>query len=484
MGSFAVDTALRAANSDPSSSVVVPEPIRSQPAESFDSHLSRDPATKASPPETPRDEQHDDERADSATAAAAAPPSPPAQQDTTQSEDQEVNEKTDSSETDETQAKQTEDAPHPTRSAKAKQPTRGPKPLDPFAVVTIDNQEKVTEPAAQESVEGVAKDEKVEVTPLAVEALAEKSLEGPVEVDNKEETVRAAPRRTESNAQKVDNADELMVTTELVRRDQPTPATPVESPQPSLPASERRPTETKKSRSVEPSSIEPVAGARPVTASDLTPVPVLPVESEASEVERLSRSATRAESGDANAPASINRGVESAAMTPQSRFAQHLVNHSEDRTGRGVQLNEADQSRFIDRVARAFRAAENREGTVKLRLHPPELGSLRIELRVQNGALTARLEAETTMAQSLLLEHAHALRDRLSEQGVRVERFDVDLTDRRSMSHSGSFEQRPTRDGTPTGQQRRDEQPLPLSDADNARAPKSLPVPGKLNVII
>jgi flagellar hook-length control protein FliK len=52
---------------------------------------------------------------------------------------------------------------------------------------------------------------------------------------------------------------------------------------------------------------------------------------------------------------------------------------------------------------------------------------MRIELSVQQGVLSARLETETAAAKSVLLDNLPALRDRLAAQDIRVERFDVDV---------------------------------------------------------
>lgn len=88
---------------------------------------------------------------------------------------------------------------------------------------------------------------------------------------------------------------------------------------------------------------------------------------------------------------------------------------------------EVDITRFVHRVARAFEAAQQRDGEVRLRLSPPELGSVRLSMTVQDGVMVAKLETETTTAQALISDNLQALRDRLQEQGIRVERFDVDL---------------------------------------------------------
>jgi flagellar hook-length control protein FliK len=92
--------------------------------------------------------------------------------------------------------------------------------------------------------------------------------------------------------------------------------------------------------------------------------------------------------------------------------------------------DQTDRVRFVQRVARAFEMLGQRGGSLRLRLHPPELGSLRLEVSVRNGVMSARLEVETTSARNMLLDNLPALRQRLAEQDIRVGRFDVDLTGR------------------------------------------------------
>jgi flagellar hook-length control protein FliK len=89
-----------------------------------------------------------------------------------------------------------------------------------------------------------------------------------------------------------------------------------------------------------------------------------------------------------------------------------------------------DATRLLGRVARAFAAAQQRDGEIQLRLSPPELGSLKLTVQMQEGGLAARLETETSAAKTALLDNLPALRERLAEQGLRIERFDVDLMQR------------------------------------------------------
>jgi flagellar hook-length control protein FliK len=86
-----------------------------------------------------------------------------------------------------------------------------------------------------------------------------------------------------------------------------------------------------------------------------------------------------------------------------------------------------DTTRFVGRVAGAFRVAQERGGVLQLRLSPPELGSIKLELLVERGVLTARIEAETSTTRKVLLDNLPALRERLAQQEIRVDRFDVDV---------------------------------------------------------
>jgi flagellar hook-length control protein FliK len=86
-----------------------------------------------------------------------------------------------------------------------------------------------------------------------------------------------------------------------------------------------------------------------------------------------------------------------------------------------------DRARFLHRVSGALRLASQRDGHVHVRLSPPELGSLQLELSVKGGQLTASVETETAAARTTLLDNLPVLRQRLAEQGIQIERFDVDV---------------------------------------------------------
>lgn len=103
-----------------------------------------------------------------------------------------------------------------------------------------------------------------------------------------------------------------------------------------------------------------------------------------------------------------------------------------------VRGGEVDPAKFMQRVARAFQSAHERQTEVKIRLSPPELGSLSVEVKVTEGMLSARMQVETPEAKSAVLDNLPMLRERLQEQGIRIDKFDVDI-----MDHSDHQPQQP-----------------------------------------
>jgi hypothetical protein len=126
-------------------------------------------------------------------------------------------------------------------------------------------------------------------------------------------------------------------------------------------------------------------------------------------------------------------------------------------SGTNPTLSDGNRLRLVQRVARAFQSANAaNDGSIKLRLSPPELGSVRIEIKVDGGQMNARLDAETPAARDTLLENLPALRDRLQQQDIKVMRFDVGL-----MGQSpGDSPQTPNRDFDQSAPARRVSQPL------------------------
>lgn len=134
---------------------------------------------------------------------------------------------------------------------------------------------------------------------------------------------------------------------------------------------------------------------------------------------------------NASPPAAENNAAKPPSFALPARTSPHAG---------GANLSEADRARFVQRVARAFESAGD-NGQMRLRLSPPELGSLRLDVSVRHGVLTAHVEAETPQARMLLLDNLPALRERLQEQNIKIERFDVDLMNQSPGGQPQSYRQ-------------------------------------------
>ncbi|MCE9526771.1 MAG: flagellar hook-length control protein FliK, partial [Planctomycetales bacterium] len=208
----------------------------------------------------------------------------------------------------------------------------------------------------------------------------------------------------------------------------------------------------------------------PNAQNSTTPPPVVPTDAPPS-----SKDAPQPPSGSSQSTAGIQPNP--------NRLPQHLLTRSESHHGHNPAPVPVDSARFLSRVAKAFTAAQQRDGEVRLRLSPPELGSLRLQVSVQDGVMVARMETETEAAKAQLTNNLPALRERLAEQGIRVERFDIDL-----MQHASTGT--PDRPNDPQQQP----EPQPFRSLRTNQSSSEVPSPsissgnwngqGRLNVII
>lgn len=114
-------------------------------------------------------------------------------------------------------------------------------------------------------------------------------------------------------------------------------------------------------------------------------------------------------------------------LTTQSSFAAGISQGSSPEGSPASGVSTIDRTRFVQRVARAFQSVGDQAGQIRLRLSPPDLGSLQVEISVKDGGLTAHIQAENNTAQQLLLDSLPELRDRLAQQNIQIDRFDVEV---------------------------------------------------------
>ena len=101
------------------------------------------------------------------------------------------------------------------------------------------------------------------------------------------------------------------------------------------------------------------------------------------------------------------------------------------------EITQQERVRLVQRVARSFSRLGPEGGQVTLKLHPPQLGVLNVSIKIEGQTMTARLQTETTAARDAIVENLPVLRDRLSEQGIEIEKFQVEVGQHEDMASGG-----------------------------------------------
>jgi len=234
--------------------------------------------------------------------------------------------------------------------------------------------------------------------------------------------------------------------------------------------------------------------ANEVAAATTKPAPVAAAAVDAAAAsastmaaEQLQETAKQPTDGDVRTSRS-ERSPVAAEAPATTRSREHAGATTDAKTGE-VALSQADRVRLVQRVARAVQTAQDRGGELKLRLSPPELGSLRLQVRLVDGALSARIEAETSAARQVISDNLPALRERLAEQNIRVERFDVDLSNNGNggASQMPERQQRDLGDSADRGGPHRPQRSAGAESTtalDAGRHAGSLTPDGRLNVVV
>lgn len=90
-----------------------------------------------------------------------------------------------------------------------------------------------------------------------------------------------------------------------------------------------------------------------------------------------------------------------------------------------VRLN---RSEAIDQIARVVRThANGRASSMTLRLDPPELGQLRVDVRMQDHSLVVRFQTQTQAAHDLLQDRIAELRHALEQHGIQLDRAEIEI---------------------------------------------------------
>ncbi|MBN2583404.1 MAG: flagellar hook-length control protein FliK [Planctomycetes bacterium] len=131
--------------------------------------------------------------------------------------------------------------------------------------------------------------------------------------------------------------------------------------------------------------------------------------------------------GEATTASGGNGAVETPAVgkiagdTSQNRLA------SVKATAETSQTQSSDAEEQVERIVRVMRASISRGGSrVNMRLDPPELGQLRIQMQIRNGEMVARFETQTDSARNWVHSQLGSLREALAGQNIRLVQASVE----------------------------------------------------------
>ncbi len=135
-----------------------------------------------------------------------------------------------------------------------------------------------------------------------------------------------------------------------------------------------------------------------------------------------------AESSRAAAPAGDPSASRDLQTSPKksSGTAQFQPSQSDGRADRSRLGSEAAPNKF-DELVRSIRMRSGKwQSSARMHLNPPKLGRVQIDVRMDGERLLIDVRTESADATKALTERSADLRAALAEQGIIVDRFDID----------------------------------------------------------
>ena len=95
-------------------------------------------------------------------------------------------------------------------------------------------------------------------------------------------------------------------------------------------------------------------------------------------------------------------------------------------SGEPAALYDKQIKQVMDQIRRALPAhIKNSEGSVTLKLNPPMLGRVDVNMSMNDGQLQAAFKTDQAVTRDILMQNMHVLREALAEQGIRATQFTV-----------------------------------------------------------
>ncbi len=206
--------------------------------------------------------------------------------------------------------------------------------------------------------------------------------------------------------------------------------------EPQAQASEVAPTSTSQPTTILETNVssvlpQPIAN---VVVSPPSPIPSTPIpttstqklgSTNALKVEGVSNPilpAPQQSAATANAAATpvAPRSTQQAPKSSESTVGYSSV----ERTKNEQTLTEYQQSRLLQRVLKGLEKFSDGSSSIRLRLHPAELGAMEVSLAMSQQRLTATIAVESEGARMILQENLPQLQSKLAEQGIVVEKVE------------------------------------------------------------
>jgi flagellar hook-length control protein FliK len=186
------------------------------------------------------------------------------------------------------------------------------------------------------------------------------------------------------------------------------------------------PARVTQSESVRGAQTAPVS---PATTASPRPPHSAPVQSNTGAVRSVTAApGVRTASGRPTPSAAHNSGDAASAARAKTGDNASRTFESSDKQVRAHKNGrpEPRAAAMIDRIARVVGARANgRATTAHVQLDPPELGRVRVGVRLQDETVQIRLATETREGRDSLQSHISELRAALERQGIRVQRIDL-----------------------------------------------------------
>ncbi len=107
-------------------------------------------------------------------------------------------------------------------------------------------------------------------------------------------------------------------------------------------------------------------------------------------------------------------------------FSEGLSNQISTNVAKGNSITAQEES-ILNQTADAVQSSIEQGESLSIRLTPPELGMIQININREDGVISARLEVQTPEAHSTIMQHLQTLQDSLQQNGKQVQNISIHI---------------------------------------------------------